>query len=336
MNLVNSTLILLTAFVAVFLEASFNSVRQLLGAQIGLLPPLIVYASLSTDLVTLALLAVLGGLWFDSLSANPLGVSMLPLLLIGLTIYQQRALILREQIFAQLILGLGASAAAPALTLVLLLSMGESPLLGWGSLWQWIVMSLGGAMLTPVCFHLFGVFNRALSAGEIGQLANRLTGKPASLKGCVVALEEWESGAQGKSVPNAANPSLAARPVGQIAPSIGSANPGLANWAGGYLELPHDKTLDCLAGITLSAWILPSQFPPAGMRLLDKSPVGEATGYLLDTYPGNSLRLITRDPHLIFDANLPTNQWSHVAATVDGKTGRQVLFLNGKPVAASD
>jgi hypothetical protein len=72
------------------------------------------------------------------------------------------------------------------------------------------------------------------------------------------------------------------------------------------------------------------------MRILDKSPVGVATGYLLDTYPGNSLRLITRDPHLSFKAQLPTNQWSHVAATVDTKTGKQILYLGGKPVAESD
>jgi hypothetical protein len=93
---------------------------------------------------------------------------VLPLLLIGLAIYQQRGLILREQVFAQFILGLGASAAVPAVTLVLLLSMGENPLLGWGSLWQWIVMSLGGAMLTPIYFRLFGVFNRALSYRPLG------------------------------------------------------------------------------------------------------------------------------------------------------------------------
>ncbi len=173
MNPINSILILLATFVAVYLEASFNGVRHLFGAQIDLLPPLIVYASLSTNLVTLALLAVLGGLWFDSLSANPLGVSMLPLLLIALAINRQRGLILREQLFAQLILGLSASAVAPALTLVLLLSIGENPLLGWASLWQWVLMSLGGALLTPVCFHLFDIFNRALSYRPRGETSFR-------------------------------------------------------------------------------------------------------------------------------------------------------------------
>ena len=50
---------------------------------------------------------------FDSLSANPLGVSVLPLFLVGFLIYRQRELILRDQPFAQFVLGLGASAAVP-------------------------------------------------------------------------------------------------------------------------------------------------------------------------------------------------------------------------------
>ena len=106
---------------------------------------------------------MLGGLLFDSLSANPLGMSILPLFLVGLAIYFQRDLILRDQIFAQFVLGLAASAAVPLLTLLLLLTLGHTPLLGWGSLWQWIVMSLGGAIATPVFFQLFGLFDRAFN-----------------------------------------------------------------------------------------------------------------------------------------------------------------------------
>ena len=124
MNWLNTLLVLGAAFVAVFWEAAFSGVRHVLGAQIDLLPPLMVYASLCTGLTTVTLLAVCGGLWFDSLSANPLGVTVLPLFAIGLAIHLSRELILRDQTYAQLILGLGASAAAPLLTLLLLLTMG--------------------------------------------------------------------------------------------------------------------------------------------------------------------------------------------------------------------
>jgi rod shape-determining protein MreD len=157
----NTILMFVAAFLAVFWEAAFNGVRHLLGAQIDLLPPLIVYASLHASLTTISLLAFVGGLWFDSLSANPLGVTVLPLFLIGLAIYANRGLILRDQTFAQVTLGLAASALAPVITLLVLLTTGYQPLFGWGTLWQLLVMTLGGAIATPICFELFGFFHRA-------------------------------------------------------------------------------------------------------------------------------------------------------------------------------
>ena len=156
-------LILSCAFLAVFGEATLSAPRRWLGAEIDLLPALIVYAGLNADVVTLSLLAVLGGMWFDSLSANPLGVSILPLFLPGILIHVRRDLILRDAPFAQFVLGAAASAAAPAMTLFLLLNTGWQPLIGWGSLWQWVVMTAGGAAATPVIFAFFAWCGGALS-----------------------------------------------------------------------------------------------------------------------------------------------------------------------------
>ena len=69
------------------------------------------------------------------------------------------------------------------------------------------------------------------------------------------------------------------------------------------------------------------------MRIIDKTPVGEATAYMIDTYPGDSLRLVTRDPHLTHPAKLAKGAWTHVAATVDAVSGRRALYVNGKRVA---
>jgi len=162
MNLFQTILILAFAFLAVFAETVFSAPRNLLGAQIDLLPALMVFTALSSDLVTVALLAVLGGLGFDSLSANPLGVTILPLMLVGFPVYLRRDLILRGLPFAQCVLGAAASALVPALVMVLLLNGGKQPLIGWGSLWQWLVMSAGGAAATPVIFALFAWCDRAL------------------------------------------------------------------------------------------------------------------------------------------------------------------------------
>ncbi len=162
MNFFSPILILVAAFLAVFGEAAFSLPHCLFGAQIDLLPALMIYAALKADIITVSLLAVLGGLWFDSLSANPLGISILPLYAVGFPIWWKRDLLLRELSFAQTILGAAASAAVPAITLLLLLSGGYEPLIGWGSLWQWLVMAAGGALATPVLFSLFDWCNHAL------------------------------------------------------------------------------------------------------------------------------------------------------------------------------
>jgi len=56
-----------------FFASGAAGLREWLGAQVDLLPALMVYAALYTGLANVAGLAVLGGLWFDGLSANPLG-----------------------------------------------------------------------------------------------------------------------------------------------------------------------------------------------------------------------------------------------------------------------
>jgi rod shape-determining protein MreD len=155
MSAVNTIFILVLAFVAIFIEASCSVPRRWIGVQIDVLPGLMVYASLSSGTITVALLAMLGGLWFDSLSANRLGVSILPLFLVGFVVQRFRHLILRDQTYAQLLLGFAASGTVPLLTLVILLSSGAEPHIGWGTVWQWLAMTLCGGALVPLYFKLF-------------------------------------------------------------------------------------------------------------------------------------------------------------------------------------
>ena len=66
-----------------------------------------------------------------------------------------------------------ASAAVPLLTLLVLLTTRHTPLLGWGTLWQVVVMSVGGAIATPICFELFGWLDRTLVHPRAGQTSFR-------------------------------------------------------------------------------------------------------------------------------------------------------------------
>lgn len=166
MNVFQTILILAFAFLAVFGAAVCDAPRHLLGAQINLLPGLMIFTALNAGLPAVALLAVLGGLWLDTFSANPLGISILPLLIVGWPVYLRRDLILRSAPFAQFVLGAAASAAAPVLTLLMLLSGSQQPMIGWGSLWQLVVMTAGGAVATPLIFALMDWCSRALGYQE--------------------------------------------------------------------------------------------------------------------------------------------------------------------------
>ncbi len=152
-----------TTYLIVFFEASFQGIRNLTGAQIDLLPSLMVYVALARGPKAVVLFSLFGGLLFDSVSVNPLGISVISLLLIGFGICQSRELILKDQQFAQITLGIGASGLAPLFTLLLLLLLGHQPLVGWFSLWQWIIGMVVGGILTPVWFIILGRLHKALT-----------------------------------------------------------------------------------------------------------------------------------------------------------------------------
>ena len=144
--------LLITALLAVFLQTWVSWPREWLGAQIDLLPVIGVYTALNGSLPVLVVVCCLSGLWFDSLSANPLGVTMLPLFAVSLVCHLQRDLLLHRRAHARFVLGVAASAAVPLGTVLLLWADGAEPLLSWNSLWQWAVMAFGGGCLAPVLF----------------------------------------------------------------------------------------------------------------------------------------------------------------------------------------
>lgn len=163
MNQLNTLVLLVTTYLVVWLQSTFNELRHLLGAQVDLLPSLVVYTALRGNLAGLVGVSVFGGLLHDSLSANPLGVTLLPLFAVGAAIQHGREYILRDQAYAQLILGLTASAVAPLASLIILVNLEPRPLIGWFTLWQWLVLSVAGAVFTPVWFEIFDAIGRVLN-----------------------------------------------------------------------------------------------------------------------------------------------------------------------------
>jgi hypothetical protein len=100
-------------------------------------------------------------------------------------------------------------------------------------------------------------------------------------------------------------------------------------------RLDDSPALDCTQGLSVLAWITPETQDAGGGRIIDKCAVGSADGWVLDTYPGNSLRFIAGDPAATFDARLQPGRRTFVAGTYDAATGRRRLYVDGAPVAAT-
>jgi hypothetical protein len=96
--------------------------------------------------------------------------------------------------------------------------------------------------------------------------------------------------------------------------------------------LPADAAPEFSHGFTLSAWIKSDRLVDG--RIFDKVTAGGTDGFLFDTHPGNTLRLIVGDMTLQAPVKLLTaGTWHHAAATVDAGAGSLRLYLDGAVVA---
>ena len=81
--------LLLGAYLLIFLQSHLDWPRALAGVPADLTPALLVCGGLN-GAGHISTTAVLSGLWLDSLSANPLGVSILPLFAAGWVVLRFR------------------------------------------------------------------------------------------------------------------------------------------------------------------------------------------------------------------------------------------------------
>lgn len=176
------------------------------------------------------------------------------------------------------------------------------------------------------------VFARALTPTEVATLAagkeSALTQAPSLV--CAPRLDSRRNDA----FANEAKRDLPVHIIGSITCTTSPHGPAVRLTGDGYLELEHASPLN-LDACTLAAWVRPASLPAGGARIIDKTPVGGATGYLLDTFPGHSLRLITAQASLVCRDALKPNRWTHVAATVS-RDGALALYVNGKAVATRE
>jgi len=170
------------------------------------------------------------------------------------------------------------------------------------------------------------LYNRALTAAAIRRDAAATA--PAIPTSSLVG--DWDfAAAHDGVIPNRANPGLPAKVMGNVQ-FVPTAKGMAAHFDGkGWLEIASSPEL-APKSATLEAWIRPDALPSYGGRIIDKTPVGGDSGFLLDLYGG--LRLITHGGTLTKNPHLPIGRWSHVAATID-QSGVERLYVNGRRIA---
>jgi hypothetical protein len=174
------------------------------------------------------------------------------------------------------------------------------------------------------------VFSRALKADEIAQLSKD---DPGALLRDPALVGNWsfEQADNGK-FPNVTGNAAAAKSVGSVSIVGSPFGKALRMTGEGYLDVPTSPALGLTNGGTWYALVRPGATKG---RLIDKCPVGGATGYTFDTYPGNALRLISDSGTVSADAKLAPGRWTHLAATVDAE-GNSALYVDGKLMAAAN
>jgi alpha-L-fucosidase 2 len=101
-------------------------------------------------------------------------------------------------------------------------------------------------------------------------------------------------------------------------------------------EAAPGQMLDLKDEVTLEAWVQADKMDQTGGRILDKSAPGTQFGYMLDTWPGNSLRLLNTKGMCSFKASLPANKWTHVVGVYSASQKIMKLYMDGKEVASLD
>ncbi len=99
-------------------------------------------------------------------------------------------------------------------------------------------------------------------------------------------------------------------------------------------EAGPDPALDLADEVTLEAWVKADKMPGGGGRILDKSSPGTSDGYMLDTYPGNSLRFTVLNGAVGCDAKLPGDRWTYVAVVYSASKKIEKIYVDGKEVAS--
>lgn len=156
MNLSQIILLIACAYISVSAGVSFFSgLRAITGISIDLLPMIMTYIAMNYRVGVIALFSIIGGVMYDSLSANPLGITCFGLFSAGAVINYLKQFVVKTLYQSQSTFGFIACMVSPLISLVAMLSMGIKPLIDVEWLLKIIISAVICGLLTPLVFKFF-------------------------------------------------------------------------------------------------------------------------------------------------------------------------------------
>ena len=166
MSRLTFVLLLVIAALFTFIEGHGLIREGFLGTRLDWIPALLLYVAFRGSCAQALVLAACAGLFRDSLSANPLGVSLIAYALATLTAYRLRELLMRDLPLVQaLVAGIAVGLFQVASILVLWI-FGYAPLVGWETLAHLVVLFGCNAVMAPLFFVMFDWLESELTYKE--------------------------------------------------------------------------------------------------------------------------------------------------------------------------
>jgi rod shape-determining protein MreD len=159
-----TAILILTSALVVWFQATGSPLGGWFGVKADLLPSLMIYAGMTVGVRAVVAAGIVGGFLHDALSVSPLGVSILPLCVVGLAAHHWQSYLARDEKTQQFILGALATFGGSVLVLLLLAMTSRGVGLSLWLLPRLLGVTLLGAAMCPLFFVVLDRLNRVLGA----------------------------------------------------------------------------------------------------------------------------------------------------------------------------
>lgn len=134
----------------------------ILGVKLNLIPVVALYIALYRSWSELFAFVVVSCLLYDSVSLNPLGATLLSLIIPTYVVYSYRSVLLLDSLWVQMFFGFLVTVFSEGATLLILTGLPVTPTIDGTLVWTFVVLGVTGSVLAPIVFGILSLLNEKI------------------------------------------------------------------------------------------------------------------------------------------------------------------------------